>query len=112
MALPASPGVPPPRPRLRVVPGGSCVTLRRRRRLAGIVVGVALLAGVGRAAGQPRGAGRASVNVAVREGDTLWTLAERFGPAGADPRRVVDAIRARNGLEGESLAPGQSLSIP
>jgi len=50
--------------------------------------------------------------VTVAPGDTLWDIAERVGPPGADLRSTVDSIAARNGLGSVDLAPGQVLDIP
>lgn len=47
----------------------------------------------------------------VRAGDTLWSIALRIEPE-RDPRPVVDAILAANGVRAGSLIPGQTLSIP
>ena len=47
----------------------------------------------------------------VREGDTLWSIAERVAPD-ADPRPVVDALAAVNGVDAGSIVPGQLLVIP
>jgi len=52
------------------------------------------------------------VTVTVAQGDTLWTLADRFGPQHMDPRLVVEAILAANGLEDVNIYPGQVLKIP
>jgi nucleoid-associated protein YgaU len=48
----------------------------------------------------------------VRPGDTLWSIAERRGPFGADPRVVVDAIERENHVSPGSVLPGQILQIP
>jgi Tfp pilus assembly protein FimV len=48
----------------------------------------------------------------VLPGDTLWSIAQRRGPAGADPRVVVDAIERDNQVSPSSVAPGQVLEIP
>jgi Tfp pilus assembly protein FimV len=48
----------------------------------------------------------------VRPGDTLWAIAERTGPAGADPRAVVGAMEQANRVSAGSLEPGQVLVIP
>lgn len=47
----------------------------------------------------------------VRAGDTLWSIAERIAPEGADPRPMIDEIEARNDLSGP-LVPGQVLRVP
>jgi len=88
----------------------------RRRRLALGVVG-ALLAGAwaGPVARAVDGARQlesvARSTYLVREGDTLWSIARRVTP-GEDPRPLVDAISAANGVEAGALVPGQTLLIP
>jgi nucleoid-associated protein YgaU len=52
-----------------------------------------------------------SSSYVVREGDTLWSIAERVSP-GADPRPVVDAIASVNGVDPGRLVPGQTLVLP
>jgi nucleoid-associated protein YgaU len=47
----------------------------------------------------------------VRPGDTVWSIAERAS-GGGDPRSLVDAIAARNGIDAGSIVPGQALVIP
>jgi len=47
----------------------------------------------------------------VRPGDTIWSIAEGMS-AGRDPRELVDAIGARNGIDPGSIVPGQTLWIP
>ncbi len=47
----------------------------------------------------------------VRSGDTLWSIAVRFGGQGADPRPLVDGIVSANHLAGPIL-PGQTLRVP
>lgn len=47
----------------------------------------------------------------VGSGDTLWSLAEQVDP-GADPREVIAAIMALNGLSSPALQPGQVLRLP
>lgn len=49
--------------------------------------------------------------VTVNPGDSLWGIAAEVAPA-ADPRDVVDAIMALNGLDGAMLVAGQRLAIP
>ena len=47
----------------------------------------------------------------VREGDSLWSIAERQA-GGRDPRPLVDAIEQANHIDAGSLVPGMSLAIP
>lgn len=51
--------------------------------------------------------------VEVSLGDTLWDLAEKFGPKNQDLRAVVHAIRTKNHIESSSsIQPGQIVLIP
>ena len=60
-----------------------------------------------------RGPEDASYRVVVVEpGDTLWDIARRTGPPGADPRRQVDVLRQLNGLSNPLIYPGQPLRVP
>lgn len=53
------------------------------------------------------------VEVTVKRGDTLWSLARRHGPEHRDIRETIDRIRTINGLETRvSLRPGERLTIP
>jgi len=52
-----------------------------------------------------------STSYVVREGDTLWSIAERVSP-GEDPRPIVDALANVNGLDPGDLVPGQTLLVP
>jgi Tfp pilus assembly protein FimV len=47
----------------------------------------------------------------VRQGDTVWSIAERLAP-GEDPRPLVDAISAANHIDPGVLLPGRTLLIP
>ena len=88
----------------------------RRRRLA-FTMSLALVAGVwagplGRIVAGADGAGLASrSSYVVREGDSLWSIAERVSP-GEDPRPLVDAIAAANGVDPGAIVPGQILLVP
>jgi predicted Zn-dependent protease len=53
-----------------------------------------------------------SAVVTVHSGDTLWTLAERYTPAGGDVQDTIDAIAGLNHLHGSVIQPGQRLQIP
>jgi predicted Zn-dependent protease len=50
--------------------------------------------------------------VTVRTGDSLWTLAERYTPAGGDVQDTIDRIAGANHLRGAIIVPGQRLHIP
>lgn len=89
---------------------------RRRRRLAA-TLSVALVAGVwagplGRIVAGDQGPALASrSSYVVREGDTLWSIAQRVAP-GEDPRPLVDAIVSVNGVDAGAIVPGQTLLVP
>jgi nucleoid-associated protein YgaU len=91
-------------------------TGRQRRRLSATLT-VALIAGVwagplGRIVAGAGGAGLASrSSYVVREGDTLWSIARGVSPGG-DPRPLVDAIAAANGVDPGAIVPGQTLFVP
>jgi nucleoid-associated protein YgaU len=98
----------------------------RRRRLAALLVVVALIGAaatagralldaataVGPSPPQPVDAPASSPPVGqtyvVRPGDTLWSIAAAIAP-GSDPRPVVDALRDANG--GPDLQVGERLVI-
>jgi hypothetical protein len=88
--------------------------IRRRRltALLAVVVALALMWTATRprpyVAGSRPGAPRA---VVVDEGETLWSLSQRFAPLGADWRDYSDAVVDLNGLEG-ALQAGQRLRLP
>lgn len=52
------------------------------------------------------------VEVMVKKGDTLWSLAGAHGPAGIDRRQVIYAIRVINSLDSVQLNPGKIVRIP
>ena len=53
-----------------------------------------------------------TVEVVVRPGDTLWAIAEAYGPPGRDVREVVDWIRTHNRVDPGALRPGMVLVVP
>ncbi len=53
-----------------------------------------------------------TTEVVVRKGDSLWSLAQSYGPGGHDLREVVDWIRELNGLTSASIHVGQVLIVP
>ncbi len=84
-----------------------------RRRAHALVVGitVCVAAAASRGAVASDRAPVASHAYVVRAGDTVWAIAA--GESGArDPRPLVDAIVALNGLEDASVRPGQRLLVP
>lgn len=48
----------------------------------------------------------------VMPGDTLWRIAQTYGPENADTRRVVAAIEKLNEIDGGNLQAGQVIMIP
>ncbi len=56
--------------------------------------------------------GPALVSVMVEKGDSIWSIAVKYGDAGADPRKTVTSIRAVNHLTSALVFPGQVLVVP
>lgn len=50
--------------------------------------------------------------IIVQSGDTLWNLAEEFGPDNKDIREVVFEICKINEISADSIYPGQTILIP
>ena len=48
----------------------------------------------------------------VKPGDTLWAIAEDFGPEGRDVRAIISTIEKINHLDGGILQAGQVIEIP
>ncbi len=94
---------------------------RAVRWLAALVVAgaamVLILGFVERPAAEWMGAGWRTVEfevveVTVRSGDTLWSLAREYGPEAMDIRETVDWIQRENGLSSPVLRPGQRILVP
>jgi predicted Zn-dependent protease len=49
--------------------------------------------------------------VTVRPGDSLWTIADRFTPAGGSVQDTVDQIMEANHLDDATVVPGQRLEV-
>jgi len=47
----------------------------------------------------------------VAPGETLWSLAERFGGQ-QDPRNYVDDVVSLNNLRAATLYPGEKITLP
>jgi nucleoid-associated protein YgaU len=75
----------------------------------------ALSVGLATAAQATRGgsgsSGKYVAKVAVRSGQTLWSLAEAYDPD-ADTRLVVQEIQQLNSMTGDRLQPGEVLWVP
>ena len=50
--------------------------------------------------------------IRVQTGDTLWDLAEEFGPDHKDIREIVHEICRVNAISAGSIYPGQTILIP
>jgi LysM domain len=105
-------GAVPPQTR---VPGKAALRLTRRGQaaaaLAGILAGcvVAMAAWLSAPDAAPTGGSTPSA-VVVRDGDTLWSIANRVAP-GSDPRREVVHLLRVNGLTDVTVFPGQTLRV-
>ncbi|QSO45518.1 LysM peptidoglycan-binding domain-containing protein [Alicyclobacillus mengziensis] len=48
----------------------------------------------------------------VHSGDTLWSIAQKESPVGADPRTVVLQIMRFNHMQSAQIYPGETLLLP
>lgn len=87
--------------------------LRRRVAVGAflVVVVAGMLSVGGTGNGVTASAPGAPETVTLRAGETLWGVAQRYGPEGADLRAYVDAIVDLNDLAGPPMA-GMRLELP
>lgn len=52
------------------------------------------------------------VSVRVQSGDTLWTLANTYGPEDQDVRETIYQIRTANNMSSAEIYAGQYIIIP
>ncbi len=52
------------------------------------------------------------IQITVRRGDSLWSIAEEYCPEGKDLRNFVYEIKKENSLSGSSLSIGQKILVP
>ncbi|MDQ3785478.1 MAG: LysM peptidoglycan-binding domain-containing protein [Actinomycetota bacterium] len=76
-----------------------------------VIVGAALIHDGSAAIGRPTGRTGPIVG-SVAPGDTLWDLARRYSPPGADLRAYVDRLVSANRLTGRPLQAGMRLRFP
>ncbi len=92
----------------------------RRRRLRGLsrlallvlVLVVAVWVGTRVANATSNPAAFSEHTYAVRNGDTLWSVANRAYAGNHDTRRLVFLIERRNHLAGADIRPGEKLILP
>ncbi len=53
-----------------------------------------------------------TVNFTVREGDTLWDIAELYADESIDVRKYIRDIKAYNNMETSELMPGDIILTP
>ena len=95
------------------------VVIRRRALLAAVAAAMLVMLALpwGGTGGRtlatpgaaPVGSLVAGTSYVVRNGDTLWGIAERLAD-GSDPRPIVAQLEAQNG--GDTLRPGELLHLP
>jgi LysM repeat protein len=52
------------------------------------------------------------VTVSVKEGDSLWEIADRYDYNNMDLRKYIEIIQAYNNLENTVLQPGDTIYVP
>lgn len=54
----------------------------------------------------------AYIEVKVQSGDTLWDIADTYGPDDVDVRRVIYEICRINHVTADTIVPGQQILVP
>jgi hypothetical protein len=89
--------------------------LARLRRTAlwatAVLFGASVLLGGGVGNGAPASRAGAPRAIVMRPGQTLWDVAERYGPDGVDPRAYVDSLESLNHLDG-TVQAGTRIGLP
>lgn len=52
------------------------------------------------------------MEISVKQGDSLWSIASEYGIEGMDTRQTVDIVSSWNDLDGGMLRPGMRLIVP
>lgn len=50
--------------------------------------------------------------VTVAEGDTVWTISDRYNGENVDIRYVIYILQKINGIEGGDIHPGEEIYVP
>ncbi|MEN8238888.1 MAG: LysM peptidoglycan-binding domain-containing protein [Actinomycetota bacterium] len=84
----------------------------RFRALSIISIAVIVLLVFLSSAVQATGTVSETTDYRVQPGDTLWEIAQTYGPEHADVRRTVSIIEKLNEIDGSYLQAGQVIEIP
>ena len=86
---------------------------RSKWRVAGVAVLAGGLVGLAHPALFAGGPGSVAVPVVhvVAPGETLWGLAEHYGPQ-MDPREYIYDLQVANNIDSEPIYPGEKLTLP
>jgi len=86
------------------------------RRLAEVLITVVLAAAVFATTAVAGSADvttpAATITVVVQPGDTVWSLAARHAPRGANVQAFVAEVVHNNAIEPTGLIPGSTLEVP
>jgi LysM domain len=107
----ATPAARPPVPSaVRLTPRGRIVVTAASALLIGALSVLLATAAQATRSGSVTPGGHVA-KVAVRPGQSLWSLAEAYDP-NSDPRVIVQQIQQLNSLTGDELQPGRLLWVP